>query len=139
MSKDTDKEFGPCPECGHIEGHDNLWPGTEDHFIRECGKCDFYCNPAFWNSMSNKKQSELDAANKAFETQRQQIMEAAATNKENHHKELEGVMQYHNAATKASSSALKIRFWVIIGLAVALAISITVNIVMVIANIGGLN
>lgn len=82
--------------------------------------------------------SELDDANKAFETQRQQIMEAAATNKETYATELENVMKFHNDAITKLSSAIKSRGLIALALAVLLAMSITVIIVMVINNIGGL-
>ena len=86
--------------------------------------------------MVNK--SELDDANKAFESQRQQIMDAAATNKETYAAELEEVVKFHNDAITKLSSAIKSRGLIALALAVMLAMSITVIIVMVIGNIGGL-
>jgi len=110
MSKE--KEFGPCPECGHPESHGNLWPGTDDHHVRECDKCDFYCHPAMWNSQGDKCSSAMS--------------------------EIEKVVQVTNTMIAARDKDIK-RFKIAaILFAIFLIVSWTVNIIMVINNIGGL-
>ena len=90
--------------------------------------------------------TELDDARKEFELQRQVYMKSAEdahikvlnSTQENHIAELEKVAGIHNALVDSSGKKIAARGMIALALAIFLIISATINIVMVINNIGGL-
>ena len=90
--------------------------------------------------------TELDDARKEFELQRQVYMKSAEdahikvlkSTQENHTAELEKVAGIHNALVESSNKRISARGVIAVALFILLLISATVNIIMVINNIGGL-